>query len=382
MKRTIRCLVTVVATVIAVPAASAQDPAPTKEQIAAAKVAFNEGNTLYKAGKLVEAVEKIKESYRLSRNPILLFNIGRIYDQLGQKDQVLVYYRQFLTDAPATAPMHSDVTKRVAELEQEAATVAPPDPDPEPPPTKTTPIEFQHTPVFTTTPGTQVELTAVVPADSGYTVTLFYRGSGDETFTSEPMRWQGKVLVGHIPAAKVSGNWVQYYLEVRDRDGKLLTRAGKSTSPNLVNVETTTPVITSPVQEDPLLAPPRDEKPRVPIRPGKWIASGAAVGLLGGAVFMYTRAANEHDILVFDTTSCGTPPCREFDAAYAQKVESRGILYDRLYKVSLGLGIGAAGVAGYLWYREMKAAKPGEVQMAVTPSFGDGFTGAAFAARF
>src|SRR4051812_5147121 len=82
---------------------------PTADQLAQAKKAFEDGNALYKAGKLPEAIDKLKESFRLSRNAFLLYNIGHIYDELGQKDVVLFYYKKFLASAPPTAPMRGNV---------------------------------------------------------------------------------------------------------------------------------------------------------------------------------------------------------------------------------------------------------------------------------
>jgi len=97
--------------------ARADDPPPTQQDLAAAKKEFEAGNALYKQGKLAEAVERLKESYRLSKNAFLLYNIGHIYDQLGQKDKTLEYFKKFLAEAAANAPMRPDVQKRVTELE-------------------------------------------------------------------------------------------------------------------------------------------------------------------------------------------------------------------------------------------------------------------------
>lgn len=384
MNRIIRCLAIAFIANVAVPIASADDTAPTPEQLGAAKVAFNESNALYKAGKLVEAIAKLEESYRLSRNAILLANIARIYDKIGQKDKVLFYYRKFLRDAPANAPLRDEASKRVTELQDEVVLV-PVEPDPDPPPAK--PVgkyskdDFKHQVIDSVQPNKTIDVIAFVPEDSGFTVTLFYRGTGDETFVAEPMRWEDKVLVGRIPAAKVVGNWIQYYVEVRDREANLVTRAGKATSPNLVNVEQPVTVVTTRPAEDPLLAQPA--APREPIRPGKWIASVGAVGLIAGAVVFYARAKQQHDLIEIDAASCGKPPCREFDAAYAQDVESRGILYDRLFKASLVVGVGVGALSGYLWYRDLnRKQEHAEVSIAVTPTFGDGYLGAAMAARF
>ena len=88
--------------------APATQAPPTQAELDQAKKAFEEGNALYKAGKLPEAIDKLKESFRLSRNAFLLYNIGHTYDQLGQKDMVLFYYRKFLASAPANAPRRFD----------------------------------------------------------------------------------------------------------------------------------------------------------------------------------------------------------------------------------------------------------------------------------
>ncbi|MFT3692942.1 MAG: hypothetical protein QM831_07365 [Kofleriaceae bacterium] len=93
--------------------------APTKDQLDQAKKAFGEGKALHDEGKLAEAVEKFKESYRLSRNPVLLYNIALTLDENKQTDNALFYYRKFLSDAPADAAQRKTATDRVKQLEQE-----------------------------------------------------------------------------------------------------------------------------------------------------------------------------------------------------------------------------------------------------------------------
>ena len=39
-----------------------------------------------------------------------------------------------------------------------------------------------------------------MPEDSGWTVTLYYRGSGDAKFIAKVMKWRYKELVARIPA--------------------------------------------------------------------------------------------------------------------------------------------------------------------------------------
>jgi hypothetical protein len=401
-------------------AAWADGPAPTKEELAAAKKAFEEGNALFKAGKLLEAIDKLKESYRLSRNAFLLYNIGHIYDQAGQGEMVLIYYRKFLEQGPPNAPMRDDVAKRVAAIEQEIAETraaerqaAEPSPVDEPGSPAAAKPELRHEVVFTAPPGKPYDVVATLSAASDLEVSLLYRGSNDVKFTATPMSARDDVLVGRIPAGKMAGHSIQYYLEVRDPAGTLVTRSGKSTSPHLVTIEARArPHIYGEVlpdagdaatpgtpagEEDPLqagfaalgvqtTADTDEASGSRALVIAKWVTTGSAAALLGGATASFLYARSQHDKLVADSRSCGTPPCQVFDAEFGQKVESLGKRYDMVYKVSLGVGLVTAGVAGYLWYRDLTRPareRPGHSpRWAVAPAIGPGLAGAAVAASF
>jgi hypothetical protein len=362
----------------------AQSAPPSQAELAQAKKAFEEGNALFKAGKIAEAIEKLKESFRLSRNPFLLYNIGHAYDQLGQKDMVLFYYRKFQASAPANAPMKAGVDKRVAELEAENVQAATLEGDATAnteaststqPASKYGKADFKHEVVFSAPANNPIDVTASVPQDSGFTVKLFYRPAGEAAFTAKPMTWRNVELVARIPAPKVTaGKNVQYYLEVRDAQNNLITRSGKSTSPNLVTIEqgaqphyyadfvdeggeVFVPVI---VDEEPLFTSdgqPTDVQPTSKFGPVKWITTGVAVAALGTSLVAFIKAGNEHDKLVADANACGTPPCQVFDAEFGQKVQQVGQRWDLTYKITLGVGVGVAAVAGYFWYRDIKAKK-------------------------
>ena len=84
MNRTIASIAIALAAMItSVPSVRADDAPPTAEQLDAAKKAFAEGKQLHDAGKLAKAADKFKESYRLSHNPLLLYNIGLTLDEAG-----------------------------------------------------------------------------------------------------------------------------------------------------------------------------------------------------------------------------------------------------------------------------------------------------------
>lgn len=446
MNRSIFFLIALVLVALA-PARSAfaDDPAPTKEQLDQAKKAFGEGKAFYDAGRLADAINKFKESYRLSRNPLLLYNIGHTLDQAGAKDKALFYYRKFLADAPKNAAQRKDVTKRVEVIEKEnleadllgttttggATTTARPE---EPKPIKIKPTgtyseaDFQHQMVEAAPPGKPLDVTAFVPEDSGFTVTLHYRGSGDAKFVAKPMKWRYKELVGRIPGSKIAGTSVQYYLEVKDQDGNVVTRSGKSTSPNLIYVEAgATPRFYPDLtddgdavsttqrgreEEDPLSGSqqerdteplesteqPQEQQQTVPgggfrdvgsskFNKAKWISTGVAGGLIAGAVVTYVLGKQQASNLLADRDArmggtCDAPPCYEFDA-YDIEVQKTGDRYNSLHTLTAITGTIAVGVAGYFWYRELTAKKRGDQRtVSITPAVGDGFAGAAASGRF
>jgi hypothetical protein len=380
--------------------APAPAPGPTKDEIEAAKKAFADGDALYRAGKFEDAILKLRESYRLSKNPVLLYNIGYIEEQAGHEDRALFYYKKFLTDAPAGAPRLNEAMDRVAALEKEGVKASA-DPDapvsptaPPAPPAPPTP-KIEHQLVWAVPPGLPVDIIAAVPP-ADHALTLSYRTAGEATFTVLPMFTRNDKQVARIPAARVLSGTVQYFLELKGPDGKLVARMGRSTAPNLINIEANAkPSYDKTMADDGTDAPP--EEIRVPLPPPppppgtgpklpeppdphrfstvKWISTGVAGGLLGASIVSYIIAGIQHDKLVTDSKSCGEPPCRRFDLEHDQKIEDLGERYDTIYKVTLIAGVAVSGVAGYFWYRDIKARREHSTKVSVVPVAGSGFAG-------
>jgi hypothetical protein len=91
-------------------------------------------------------------------------------------------------------------------------------------------------------------------------------------------------------------------------------------------------------------------------------------------------------------TTCTSPPCFAFDD-YDIDVQNAGKRYNTLHTITAVTGVIAAGVAGWFWYRELTAKKRGDTrtvgnkkttspELVVVPALGEGFAGAAAAARF
>jgi tetratricopeptide (TPR) repeat protein len=396
--------------------------AQTAAQIEQAKKAFAEGKALFDKGRYEQAVEKFKDSYRLSRNPLLLYNIALTFERLDAKDMALFYYRKFLTDAPADAAQRDEAQRSVAALEKHFAPTVERTPEPEPvaaveeprprrPAAACTIEEIQHQVVEDAPPGRPLDLTAFVPDTCGWQVTLFWRGAGADTFTAAPMRPRYHELVARIPAAAMRGNAIQYYVEIKNADGESLHRIGRSTSPNVVYLDDTArprfyPDLEETVgrggdqpprrdrfadDEDPLAGkrqapPPRRSPPSgggsfgggggggggidvesSSFRYAKWGSTGATGGMVVLSATFYLMARSwadslEGEAFYSNDSDCpdrGGPPCRTFDD-HRRGIEATGRRYQTLSRVTFGLGVAASAVAGYLWYTEIRAGKQGE----------------------
>lgn len=109
---------------LATPPASAQAAEEVytviRDQGAAANAAFSKGD-FATAAKLYESVEKLLETVdgRDKELAIVRFNLGRCYDELGQKVDALEAYRRSL-EGPLGAQLTGPIRERVRELESDA----------------------------------------------------------------------------------------------------------------------------------------------------------------------------------------------------------------------------------------------------------------------
>lgn len=459
MKRFITTLVLALATTATtavVTTAPAHAQAPSAADVEKAKKLYGEGKAAHAAGKFDDAIEKYKQAYTLSKKPLLLFNVAVAMADGGYDDLALMNFRKFLKEAPADDAQRPVAETKIKELETKLGlgTTKPPGTDPKPPGTDPKPpvepkppvaikpagtyteADFQHMVVDTAPPGKPLDVTASVPEDSGFTVTLYFRTAGEGKFASKQMKWRYKELVARIPANKMIGSAVQYYIEAKDQAGQPIGKSGKSTSPNQVLLEagaqarfypdmsdegdakvTPKDVVKSDDDDDPLHKGKKKDTssgvvidPAGPVVPGtgltdvgsskfskvKWGTTIGGAALLGFAAVSFVQAKKYSSALEDDSNECGAPPCRPFttpDDSYAKDVEASGKSWNTYFKVGLGVGVAVSAVAGYFWFKEMKAKKRGEVKVSsggkapettwiVVPAVGEHTAGAAAAVRF
>jgi tetratricopeptide (TPR) repeat protein len=93
--------------------ATAQDNDARKEAAASMyKVAVGE----FGAGNYAEALDKLAEVYELDPNPVILYNIGRCYEELGQLAEAAEYFQRAAADDTLPEQLYAEVGKRLPKL--------------------------------------------------------------------------------------------------------------------------------------------------------------------------------------------------------------------------------------------------------------------------
>ncbi len=124
--------------------------AASPDEQAEAKARYQDAARRYDLKEYAEALEGFREAYRLSGDPVFLFNIAQCERKLGHNQDAIDFYKSYLRRRP-DAPNREEVDRRVEELEKlivEQKTTATPV-EPSPPQTVTTPV-----PVPVAGPGT------------------------------------------------------------------------------------------------------------------------------------------------------------------------------------------------------------------------------------
>jgi hypothetical protein len=354
----------------------------------AAQEAFAEGKRLYEAGDKKNAAEKFKEAYRLSKNALLLYNIGFVHDELGDATIAIHYYRMFLEKAEANTKSETNrklAAERIKALEAvENAAAAEPAPALKPAEkaatrsarTASRATKLEHQAVEVATAGKSLRVVADAP--SSWKVILHWRRAGDESFQDVALEEdpQGR-LVAHIPARKVSGNALHYYIEATDGAGKVVATAGSAGSPNLVEVQGGEAALPESPTEAPVAT---GDSGWTTKRKLKWGFTGGAALLLGGAVVSYVTWGNYRSALRDELElRCGPDLCPPM-TDYERELRDGRDRWRMINWVTLGTGVVTAGIAGYFWYADREPARPKSVSAA--PVIAPGYVGAAAALTF
>lgn len=83
---------------------------PTAKERAAA--AYREGSAAFKAGRFAKALESFEKAYKLDPSPILLYNLARAYEEMGNAEKAIENFELYLARVP-DAPDRAEVETRI-----------------------------------------------------------------------------------------------------------------------------------------------------------------------------------------------------------------------------------------------------------------------------
>lgn len=81
---------------------------------------FERGEAAYESGRFDEAIALLSESYKLKPEPVLLYNLGRAYEGIGDLAAAARHYEQFIAANPTT-PDRGALEHRIATLRRQLA---------------------------------------------------------------------------------------------------------------------------------------------------------------------------------------------------------------------------------------------------------------------
>jgi tetratricopeptide (TPR) repeat protein len=96
---------------------------------------FNHSNEAYKKGDFKGAAEDLQKAYALEPAPVLLYNLGRAYEGLGDTKNAIDAYERYVKaqpDAEDRGSIESRLTTLHHQLDLETRAAAPPPPPPPP----------------------------------------------------------------------------------------------------------------------------------------------------------------------------------------------------------------------------------------------------------
>jgi tetratricopeptide (TPR) repeat protein len=124
--------------VLVVDAARAQSPAPPDASAHDhALQLFSDGKKAYKQGDMQTAIKDLEAAYELEPAPVLLYNLARAYEGIGELEKAVSAYEHFLSAEPnaedrgAIETRLATLKRQIAEQSQKQAPAAPPEVAPE-----------------------------------------------------------------------------------------------------------------------------------------------------------------------------------------------------------------------------------------------------------
>lgn len=112
MLRIVRSSLVLVALALATPSVAAAQTESQKQ----ARQLYGEGVELFKAGEFGDAAKKFQQAYDIDPSPILLYNLARAAEEMGQAKAAVGHYKAYIARFPE-AEDKAEVERRIRTLE-------------------------------------------------------------------------------------------------------------------------------------------------------------------------------------------------------------------------------------------------------------------------
>jgi len=96
----------------------AAQPEPDKDKKTEALQLFEQSADLYRQGKFGEAADLLEKAYAMHPEPVLLYNLGRAYDGMGENEKAVTAYKHYLEQVP-DAKDKGALSRRIETLEKQ-----------------------------------------------------------------------------------------------------------------------------------------------------------------------------------------------------------------------------------------------------------------------
>ncbi len=313
---------------------------PSKASLEEAKALYIEGSELVEDEQYEQAIAVFKESYRLSKNPLLLYNIAAAYDQWGKNKKSILFYTQFLKKVPKKNQHRSQVKRRIRELRQGKSRLRF---------SPTVVKRFTHTPIEEAQREASLDITVQIPTKDQSDVTLYYRLPDRIAFTSLEMKeikYHG-VFVAEIPERALTQGTIQYYIITKTDQGEITGRSGRRSSPHIISLYGDT-FEDNDAQDFDLFSPE--------IEPYVRIGATAVSGIMfATSLLAYFKASDISNVLELASTnqctSIAVRPCYRWNPIFDGPVQDSGQNWSTASTFTFVLGLASGGLAGYSWWR-------------------------------
>jgi len=236
------------------PAKGAATP-PEATDLARAKELVQAGQRLYKQARYPEAIAKFEEAYLVRPHPVITYNIGKCYEQLGETARAMRAYRDYLRLSP-NADDRETVSDAITNLERRLREKG-----------------LQQLMVFAEPPSARVSIDGKDLGNPPVSIELI-AGNHTLTVTADGFEKVERAFVMQLARATEMTFALRPVAPVAD-----VPRADPALQPTASTALTPAPTVTEPVEK----------KARV----WTWVAGGVAVAGLGAGIGLGAAAAGK-----------------------------------------------------------------------------------------